>query len=232
MADHAAEGGSSRASEVVAATVAPGEGQAKDSLRVALDTHAARFHGFVNVDVVPPPSGDNSWTAVLTFESEAALQSWRESAEHAELLGRVRDAAGDQDWVLPNGFGQWSSGNDFVPVRAPGWKQAMMALAVIYAMVSILNITLGNFIGKGLSVEGSQVVPGLGLSLPVVVFVGNAVSTILLTWVVMPVVTRLLSWWLSPTATTAQTVRGVVLVLVIYLIEVLFFFWVFRTFGF
>ena len=209
MADHGAEGSVSR-----------------EGLR------AAQCHGFVDVDVVPPPSGGNNWTAVLTFESEVALQSWRESAEHAELLGRVRDAAGDQDWVLPNGFGQWSSGNDFVPVRAPGWKQAMMALAVIYAMVSILNITLGNFIGKGLSVEGSQVVPGLGLSLPVVVFVGNAVSTILLTWVVMPVVTRLLSWWLSPTATTAQTVRGVVLVLVIYLIEVLFFFWVFRTFGF
>ena len=107
-----------------------------------------------------------------------------------------------------------------------------MALAVIYAMVSILNITLGNFIGKGLSVQGSQVVRGLGLSLPVVVFVANAVSTIVLTWVVMPVVTRLLSWWLSPTATTAQTVRGVVLVLMIYLIEVLFFSWVFRTFGF
>ena len=62
-----------------------------------------------------------------------------------------------------------------------------MALAVIYAMVSILNITLGNFIGKGLSVEGNQIVRGLGLSLPVVVFVCNAVSTILLTWVVMPV---------------------------------------------
>ena len=89
--------------------------------------------------------------------------------------------------------------------------------------------TTGN---SSVSVQGSQVVRGLGLSLPVVVFVANAVSTLVLTWVVMPVVTRLLSWWLSPTATTAQTVRGVVLVLMIYLIEVLFFSWVFRTFGF
>ena len=232
MADHRVEGGASRASEVVMATVAPGEDHAYERLRAALDAHAAEFPGFVDVDVFPPPPGDHNWTAVLTFESDSALRRWRASEERTELLSRVRDVADDQDWVLPNGFGRWSSGNDLVAAQAPGWKQAMTALAVIYAMVSVLNITLGNFIGHGLSVQGSQVVPGLGFSLPVVVFIANAVSTILLTWVVMPVVTRLMSWWLSPTATTAQTVRGVVLVLLIYLIEVAFFYWVFRRFGF
>jgi antibiotic biosynthesis monooxygenase (ABM) superfamily enzyme len=108
----------------------------------------------------------------------------------------------------------------------------MTALAVLYAMVSVLNITLGNFIGQGLRVEGTPVVSGLGLPLPLVVFIGNAVGTILLTWVLMPVVTRLLAWWLNPAATSAQTIRGVLLLLVIYVIEVVFFVWVFRTFGF
>ena len=79
----------------------------------------------------------------------------------------------------------------------------MTAIAVLYALVSVLTITLGNFIGDGLSVEGSKVVTGLGLSLPVVVFVGNAVSTVLLTWVLMPVVTRLLRWWLNPAASSS-----------------------------
>jgi antibiotic biosynthesis monooxygenase (ABM) superfamily enzyme len=108
----------------------------------------------------------------------------------------------------------------------------MTALAVLYAVVSVLNITLGNFIGKGLSVEGNLVVRGLGLPFPVVVFIGNAVGTVLLTWVLMPIVTRLLNWWLNPAASTAQTVRGVALLLLIYVIEVLFFDWVFRSFGF
>jgi hypothetical protein len=48
----------------------------------------------------------------------------------------------------------------------------------------------------------------------------------------MPIVTRLLNWWLNPAASTAQTVRGVALLLLIYVIEVLFFDWVFRSFGF
>jgi len=141
------------------------------------------------------------------------------------------DLGREQDWVLPAGFRQWSSANQSA-AQGPAWKQAMTALAVLYAMVSVLNITLGNFIGQGLRVEGTPVVSGLGLPFPLVVFIGNAVGTILLTWVLMPVVTRLLDWWLNPAATSAQTIRGVVLLLVVYVIEVVFFVWVFQTFGF
>ena len=232
MTDRTAEGGGSHAFEIVKAAVAPGEEKAYRSLRAALDAQAATFPGFVGVEAVPPMPGDTDWTVVLAFESDADLLRWRTSPERAELLGRIHQVADDHDWVLPTGFAQWSSRNGRDPAGAPAWKQAMTALAVLYAVVSVLNITLGNFIGKGLSVEGSKVVPGLGLPFPVVVFVGNAVGTILLTWVLMPIVTRLLNWWLNPAASTAQTVRGVALLLVVYVIEVLFFDWVFRTFGF
>lgn len=108
----------------------------------------------------------------------------------------------------------------------------MVVVAVLYAMVSVLDITLGNLIGKGLSVEGTPVIGGLGMPFPAVVFVGNAVGTVLLTWVLMPAAKRLMAWWLSPTASTAQTVRGVLLLLAVYLAEVLFFVWVYESFGF
>lgn len=231
MASRAAAGGAPPACEVVTARVSPDDDTAYRNLRAALDAEAATFPGFVGVEVFSPPPGGSNWTAVLTFASHADLQRWRESPERADLLHRARVVVEDQDWVLPVGFRHWASGRDS-DTQAPAWKQAMTAIAVLYALVSVLNITLGNFIGDGLSVEGSKVVTGLGLSLPVVVFVGNAVSTVLLTWVLMPVVTRLLRWWLNPAASKAQTVRGVILLLVIYVIEVLFFVWVFRTFGF
>lgn len=233
MANLRAEGAVPHASEVVMATVTPGDETEYRKLRAAIDTRAAGFAGFVGSEVFPPPAGDTNWTAVLTFESDPALQVWRASPERTELLDRIREVtAADHDWVLPSGFDRWSSGNVTAPPSPPAWKQAMTAVAVLYAMVSVLDITLGNVIGNGLSVEGSKVVPGLGLPLPVVVFVGNAVGTILLTWVLMPVVTRLLKWWLSPAATTAQTVRGIALLVMVYLIELAFFVWVYRTFGF
>jgi antibiotic biosynthesis monooxygenase (ABM) superfamily enzyme len=219
-------------SELVMARVNPGEEKAYANLRAALNAKAAEFPGFLDIGVVSPTKGNNTWIVVLTFDSEAALQRWRASPERAELVGRISKTADDQDWVLPNGFSQWSALNASATAQVPAWKQAMTALAVLYAMVSVLNITLGNFIGKGLRVEGRPVLSGLGLPFPLVVFVGNAVGTILLTWVLMPVVTRLLNWWLSPTASTAQTIRGVILLLLIYVIEVVFFVWVFQTFGF
>jgi antibiotic biosynthesis monooxygenase (ABM) superfamily enzyme len=232
MADPSAEGGALPASEVVMARVAPGDEHAYRNLRAALDARAAEFPGFVGAEVFPPPPGDEDWTAVLTFDSQADLQRWRASGERAELLRRVQKVARDQDWVLPSGFRGWSAGSGSRTAEAPAWKQAMTALAVLYAMVSVLNITLGNFIGSGLSIDGSKVVSGLGLPFPLVVFIGNAAGTVLLTWVLMPIVTRLLNWWLDPAASRAQTVRGVALLLAVYLIEVLFFVWVFRTFGF
>jgi antibiotic biosynthesis monooxygenase (ABM) superfamily enzyme len=227
MADNKPEADAPPASEVVMARVASGDESAYQDLRAALDAKAAEFPGFVGVEVFSPPPGEDDWTAILTFESQADLQRWRVSPERAELLRKVQTVAHDQDWVLPSGFRRWSP-----TVEAPAWKQAMTALAVLYAMVSVLNITLGNFIGNGLSVEGNKVVSGLGLPFPLVVFIGNAVGTVLLTWVLMPIVTRLLNWWLSPTASRAQTIRGVVLLLAIYVLEVVFFVWVFRTFGF
>lgn len=232
MANGSAECGPGRVSDLVTATVAPRARHAYENLGAALSAKAAEFDGFVDTEVFPPPPGDDHWAAVITFESEAALQRWRASPERTELLSRIRLVATDQDWVLPNGFGTWSSGDAYATANAPAWKQAMLALAVLYAMVSVLNITLGNFIGNGLRVEGNQVVAGLGLPFPVVVFVGNAVGTVLLTWVLMPVVSRLLSWWLNPAASRAQTFRGVLLILVVYLIELMLFDWVFRTFGF
>jgi len=225
MADINSEAGTAPASEVVMARA--GDETAYKSVRAELDATASEFPGFVGVEVYPPPAGEDDWTAVLTFKSQTDLQRWRASPERAELLRKVQTVAHDQDWVLPSGFRSWSP-----TVEAPAWKQAMTALGVLYAMVSVLNITLGNFIGNGLSVEGNKVVSGLGLPFPLVVFIGNAVGTVLLTWVLMPIVTRVLSWWLDPAASRAQTIRGVLLVLAIYVIEVVFFIWVFDTFGF
>lgn len=47
----------------------------------------------------------------------------------------------------------------------------------------------------------------------------------------MPIVTRLLAWWLDPGCTRAQTVGGSLIMLAIYVAEMILFVWVFRTFA-
>jgi len=43
------------------------------------------------------------------------------------------------------------------------------------------------------------------------VFLGNTVGTVLITWMLMPAACRLFDWWLSPSSTRAQTIRGILL---------------------
>lgn len=225
------EAGGTRTSEVVSATVPSGSEQEYQKRRAALNAAAASFPGFISIDVFEPGPGERVWTTVLTFDSVDSLQAWRASAERRSLVEQIQQVAADQERVMPTGFGQWFSVNATATAQAPAWKQAMTVMAVLYAMVSVLNITLGNLVGQGFSFQGDQLVPGLGLPFPVVVFIGNAAGTILLTWVLMPIVTRLLAWWLDPGSTRAQTIGGIVLMLAIYAAEMIFFVWVFRTFA-
>ena len=105
----------------------------------------------------------------------------------------------------------------------------MVVIATIYATVSLLNMTLGNLVGPGISVDDSPVLPGLGLPFPVVVFIGNVAGTILMTWVLMPIVTRAMNWWLRPDATAKQTGWGIVVLLVVYAVEMALFTAIFDT---
>jgi len=220
-----------RRSEVITATVPPSQREAYQVSRAALDAAASTFPGFVSVDVFEPESGGMDWTTMVTFDSEQTLQAWRDSDQRKDLVARIRQIASDENRVIPTGFGQWFSVNAVAQAQAPAWKQAMTVTAVLYAMVSVLNITLGNLVGQGFDFQGQELVPGLGLPFPVVVFIGNAVGTIILTWVLMPLVTRTVAWWLDPGCTPSRTWLGVALMLGIYAIEMIVFTWVFATFA-
>ncbi|MDI1283034.1 MAG: hypothetical protein PSV46_01445 [Reyranella sp.] len=79
---------------------------------------------------------------------------------------------------------------------------------------------MGNAAGQGLSIAGRQIFSGLGLPFPFVVFLGNTVGTVLITWMLMPAACRLFDWWLSPSSTRAQTIRGILLLGTLYAAEI------------
>lgn len=199
--------------------------------RNEIDSVAADFPGFVRIEH-HPPSGprDRTWTTVLAFETDEDLARWRDSPERARSVNRIRKIAPDVDKVLPWGFGRWFAVDPATGERTPAWKQAMVVQAVLYAMVSILDMTLGNFLGSGISVRGDTWVTGLGAQMPVVVFISNLIGTALLTWVLMPVITRVMQWWLRPDASLARTIQGVVLMMGIYAVEIAIFVAIYNTY--
>jgi antibiotic biosynthesis monooxygenase (ABM) superfamily enzyme len=191
-----------------------------------------RFPGFDGVDVFKPRIGSDVWTTVLSFRTQEDLRRWEESPERRELLDEVAIARQDDVIATPSAYGQWFSAEATVFANSPTWKQAMLALLVLFPLVTLYDMTLGNAAGEGLKVDGHLVFGGLGLPFPFVVFLGNVVGTILLTWVLMPVVIRGFDWWLNPYATAEQTWRGAVLLVIAYAVEVAAAIFIYQTWGF
>lgn len=219
------------ATEAVVSVVPPHRTAAYVAARDEIDRTIAGFPGFVKVDHYPP-SGlrDRTWTTVIAFDSAEDLARWRDSSERAQGIKQIRKIAPDVAKVLPWGFGRWFAVDPETGQSAPAWKQAMVVMAVLYAMVSLLDMTLGDYLGPGISVKGDTWVSGLGAQLPVIVFLSNLVGTVLLTWVLMPVITGMMQWWLRPDASTSRTIQGIVLMIVIYAVEIAIFVWIYDSY--
>lgn len=220
-----------RTVEIVTSRIAPDRLDEYSQLRNEMDSVVSRAPGFVSLETFPPSDGDDIWVTSITFMTPENLETWLSSPERARMREKLADLAEDDVRTVPTGFGQWFSVNATAMVQTPAWKQAMTVLAVLFPMVSIVNITIGDAVGAGWTIDGQPIYKGLGLPLPVVVFIGNTIGTILLTWVLMPIVTRLLAWWLDPGATRTRTIQGVILLLIAYAVEVTIFTTIFTTLG-
>jgi antibiotic biosynthesis monooxygenase (ABM) superfamily enzyme len=189
-------------------------------LQSELNSAAAASPGFTGIDVFEPTGQSNVWTTIITFQSPAELDEWKSSDVRQRLLTREQDFTTSDVRVQPAGSGSWFSISSAPSFRTPTWKQAMVVLAVLYPLVTAYNLTIGDWVGKGLSIGGVQIVEGMGLPFPAVIFLGNLVGTILLTWVLMPFATRIMAWWLDPFAVRRVTIRGTLLVLAVYIVEI------------
>jgi antibiotic biosynthesis monooxygenase (ABM) superfamily enzyme len=227
-----AEGGASRMTMVVTSHVPPGRKEDWRTAQARLNASVVGFPGFDGLEIFKPSDDSHSWTTVLTFRSERDLENWKHSADRGRLLSRFEETKHDRVDVGPTSFGTWFAARATASRSTPEWKQAMVVLAVLYPLVSFYDITLGNAAGQGLAIAGHQIIKGLGLPFPVVVFLGNAIGTVLLTWVLMPAAIGLFNWWLDPAASREQTIRGAFMLVALYVLEVAAFSYVFETWGF
>jgi uncharacterized protein len=224
------EEGRARSLMVVRSQISPDQEAEWHAAQARFQAAVAKSPGFDGVDVFKPETGSDVWTTVLSFRTQEDLNRWEGSPERRALLDEFAIDRGDEVITTPSAYGQWFSAG--AAADSPTWKQAMVALLVLFPLVTLYDMTLGNAAGGGLKVDGHFVFGGLGLPFPFVVFLGNVVGTILLSWVLMPVVIRAFDWWLNPFATGAQTVRGTVLLVIGYAIEVSLAIFIYQTWGF
>jgi antibiotic biosynthesis monooxygenase (ABM) superfamily enzyme len=148
---------------------------------------ALDFPGHRGINILRPAAGGRDYIVVDRFSDEAARCSFKTSPEYREWMNqlgeltegdpRIEELSGLEGWfTLPEDAGL---------AKPPKYKMAIATFLGVFPVAMLLNLGLG------------PVIRSWNFLLSNAVF--NACVVILLTWVVMPLLTRALHRWLFPT---------------------------------
>ncbi|MCA8932411.1 MAG: antibiotic biosynthesis monooxygenase [Rhodospirillaceae bacterium] len=142
------------------------------------------FVGHMGATVFRPDAGTDVYRIVFKFDRLENLQVWETSAERGEWLARIRDlTVGDASFESLSGLETWFTLPGARTVKPPPRpKMATLTWLALFPMVSLLLWALGPVLAELPFLLRTLVLTGL--------------VTGLMTWVVMPRLTRLFARWL------------------------------------
>ena len=148
---------------------------------------ALQFPGHLGVTVLKPQTDEsNDYQIIVKFTSETDYQRWCHSHEAAhwfKILNRLEEKPPNLE--IMTGIETWFAVNSSTPrpmIPPPRYKMAIVTWLAIFILIVIINLLFGSFLAS---------LPMLLRSLVLTVgLVG------LMTYIVMPRMTKLFGWWL------------------------------------
>ena len=153
-------------------------------------TLAERFPGFLGAGWVRPGVDSEDWHILYRFDSPESLAAWEASDQRAWWLRSAQGLVVESRKERRTGIEGWfdpPAQQDFedlspTPHPPPRWKQAVMIWFAFFPLSLLTSWLLG------------ELVPDLAL-VPRVLLT-TVLMTPLMTYVVLPQLTRRLEWWL------------------------------------
>ncbi|MEM8588049.1 MAG: antibiotic biosynthesis monooxygenase [Pseudomonadota bacterium] len=202
---------------VISQVLKPGCEDAYQKWQLEMDAAARKFAGFQGTELIKPVAGiQNEWVVVFRFDSAQHLDGWFASDIHDELMKKAEPYFADvKVRRVGRGFEDWftSVSGETTNVQAQV-KMGMVVLLVLYPLVMLLTL----FVTPNVSFWGFAFA----------MFISNAISVSLLTWPIMPTVSRWLGFWMQedPPVKTSTTTWGGALIVALYALAVVIFsFW-------
>ena len=166
------------------------EGRIEAYEQWARDLHALQKQqpGFLGVNVIRPSDPVHpEYVTIVRFATYAHLRAWQDSAQYQERIERLRDLiVGDVHYQNASGLQLWFD-RPMRPAPAPPfWKQVLVGVVGVYPLIMLFSALTAPITGLWH--------PALG------VLVTATLSTIFLTYPVLPLLTRWLRPWLYPTS--------------------------------
>lgn len=177
----------------VSRQVKPGREQEFEALLAAMTQEARNFSGYLGANIIRPSSkAQPDYVLIFRFDSYTHLKRWEESPVRLEWLQRA-DAIADSPLQLQKtpGLEFWFTPQSrSAPPTPPRYKMAIILTLVIFTLslvfTPMLKVLLGN-----LPVLLSQ-------------FIAVVIQVVLMTYLILPFLTKLLAHWLFATRRSKQ----------------------------
>jgi antibiotic biosynthesis monooxygenase (ABM) superfamily enzyme len=180
---------------IVTRVVRPGHTETFEQWVHAVAADAMTFPGHLGVHVIRPGAGSNEYTAIFRFSTPKHLRAWLESDVRARRLREAEDLFAEQGHVQEvSGLEAWFA----LPSRSvkppPRYKMALLTLAAVFSLLWVIQSALAPLLDS---------LPRVARTLVVC-----ATMVVLLTYVVLPALTHVLSGWLYPRRARANGAPG------------------------
>ena len=175
---------------VVTRRVRAGREAAYEAWLERLLNEAKSLPGYLGTTVQRPPAGSREYTSVFRFDTVEHLRGFEASELRRRALAEVGDLVeADAVWNQLTGLELWFSPPPGTVVPQPSRaRMALLMIMVVYVLVLSIGTLVAHVLGN---------VPP-----PVRLLTTIVIEVLLMTYVLMPRLTRWLARWIYPARTT------------------------------
>jgi len=170
----------------------------------------AKFPGYLGTYWQPAVGGTNSpFTTLLRFDTPASLERWMRSDERKQLLKEATEHVQSTKFSsLTSSFPGWFPADPHTGEQPPNWKTSMLVLAALFPIIMLCIRYVSPLFAT--------------VNFVLFNFVSTVCNMIIVTWVCMPILIKMSSWWLfpNPDSKLAVNLGGVLILLAAYGLEI------------
>lgn len=178
---------------VISEVVEPSQVPAYEAWTKGINRDARQFDGFLGVEVIRPRDHDHpEYVVIVKFETYDHLRRWLLSPTYRDWMDKSYGLiAARSQQQLPSGLELWFTlpqGQSGMrsPPSPPYYKQVVLGVLAVYPLILLANRLLGPLLA--------------GLPPLLALFISVIFVSALLTYPVMPWLTKGLAFWLYPKA--------------------------------